>query len=64
MPAMGGTLLTQRLHEINPQARVILMTGYPLGETGGKRADAGVVAWLQKPLSLDRLAEVVEGALD
>ncbi len=59
MPAMGGTELAQRLQEIDPQTKVVLMSGYPLGETGGKRSDAGVVAWIQKPLSLDRLAEVM-----
>jgi len=59
MPAMGGTELAQRLQEIDPQTKVVLMSGYPLGETGGERSGAGVAAWIQKPLSLDRLAEVV-----
>jgi len=63
MPAMGGSLLTQRLREINPETRVILMSGYPLGEAGRRPLDHGAVAWIQKPLSLEKLAETVEQAL-
>lgn len=53
MPKMGGRQLIQRLRERSPGLKVLIMTGYPLGEEDfGKLADG----WLSKPIRREALA--------
>ncbi|MEW5958425.1 MAG: GAF domain-containing protein [Chloroflexota bacterium] len=61
MPDMGGLALSRTLQGQKPGLRVVALTGYPLDtdrETKAWRAD-GIVDWVQKPLSLDDLAQTV-----
>jgi len=59
MPGMGGVELYYALKEKNHAVKVILMTGYPLGEEAKALLAQGIVDWLQKPLNLRQLARVV-----
>ncbi len=62
MPEMGGTALFQLVQQDYPSIRCVAITGHPLDEVIDAQLD-DVVAWMQKPISLEQLAEVVERAL-
>jgi CheY-like chemotaxis protein len=61
MPDMDGLALSQTLHKRNPTLKVVAITGYPLDTTReAKEWQAqGIVDWLQKPLTLERLGSTL-----
>ena len=64
MPNIGGKELAQRLRQVRPQIKVLLMSGYP-DHPALASADVGMqMTVLQKPFSLDMLAHKVRGLLD
>jgi CheY-like chemotaxis protein len=46
----------------NPMIKMVAMSGYPLEEAKDARSQ-GFVAWLQKPTSIEQLAQVVSRVL-
>jgi CheY-like chemotaxis protein len=64
MPEMGGVALYRALEERGYRAKLVLMTGYPLGTGTRELLDHQQVAWVQKPLHLNALAATIRGALD
>jgi len=64
MPEMGGEALCQALQRRRPDVKIIVLTGYPLGEAAAELRAHGVVGWLQKPPSVERLTEVIAQALE
>jgi CheY-like chemotaxis protein len=63
MPKMSGMKLYETLRERYPDMRVVVMSGYPLNqETGGFLEREGVIR-LQKPLTLQNLAQTLRKAL-
>ncbi len=63
MPEMGGLALAEALQSKSHQVKVLAMTGYPLKIGTGALRASGIVGWLQKPLSLEQLAQKLEYAL-
>ena len=64
MPQMSGLELFQVLRFRNPDAKVVMMTGYPLARVEGRGLlEQGIVDWIQKPLELAQLAQLVHGVL-
>jgi len=64
MPNVGGKELAQRLRQVRPQIKVLLMSGYP-DHPALASADLDVqTTVLQKPFSLDLLAHKVRSLLD
>ena len=63
MPEMGGTALFQALRQRDPAVKVVLLTGYPMGEEIEDLKSEGIIEPLQKPPSLDQLARVVARAI-
>ena len=63
MPEMRGDLVFERLRRINPDVRVLLLTGSYLLE-GNKEFDGRLRGYMQKPFNLDVLALKVETAID
>ena len=61
MPEMGGTELYRLLRARDPAVKMVVVTGYPLGE--GDALPHGIVDWINKPFSLEKLAQVVHRAL-
>lgn len=55
MPTLGGLELYRLIREEHLVVKVILMTGYPLGEKTGTLLQVGKADWLQKPFSVDTL---------
>ncbi|MCA9972643.1 MAG: PAS domain S-box protein, partial [Anaerolineales bacterium] len=63
MPKMGGVQLHAQLQALDPAVKVIVITGYPLEEDSQALLSQGIVAWIQKPFSLHRLAAEIDGIL-
>ncbi len=59
MPDMDGAALFYRLKATTPDVQMVIMSGYPLGERGATLLEQGVVAWVEKPVSLSQLSHVV-----
>jgi len=64
MPEMGGVELYQQLLERNGEAKIVFMTGYPLGTETRELLDQKEVTWLQKPLRSDMLAQKIRDVLE
>ncbi|UCC86533.1 MAG: PAS domain S-box protein [Anaerolineales bacterium] len=64
MPGIDGMTLLRALKAQNPSVRGVMITGYPMRGEGVEEFPAqGIVGWLQKPLTLTELAQVVSRAL-
>ncbi len=63
MPEMGGTTLLKTVREINPVIKSIIITGYPTKSLNIELQSAGTVGWLQKPLNMEQLSQMVANAL-
>lgn len=63
MPRMGGMELLAEIRQINPEAKVILISGFIDWETKGMLEQMGAVAVLEKPMGVLKLKEHVANAL-
>lgn len=63
MPSMGGLEIARELEVRNMAIKVLILTGYLFDEELKKNAPQNVVDWVMKPLSLQKLGEVVALAL-
>ncbi len=63
MPGLDGLQLLQWVHEKQPQARFILLTGYGNDEVERKARALGAYEYLNKPLSPDALSLVITAAM-
>jgi len=63
MPEMGGVELAREIKQLDPDVKIVVLTGYPLEDWSEDLETVGVVGWLQKPVNLDQLALVVTKAL-
>jgi len=59
MPDMDGVALFNILKTRKPDIKMVIMSGYPLEEKGAELLEQGVVAWLQKPMSVLQLSQVI-----
>jgi PAS domain S-box-containing protein len=64
MPEMGGQALFHLLQKQNPEVKMILLTGHPMGDKLEDLKRQGLSAWLAKPPSLAQLAQVVSQVLE
>jgi two-component system cell cycle sensor histidine kinase/response regulator CckA len=65
MPQMGGVELYHEVRSRNPDAKVVVMTGYPLmGAEGKALLEQGIVDWMQKPVDFVQLAQLVSRVLE
>ena len=63
MPGIDGIELQRRLHEINPELLVIIMTGYASVETAVAALKNGAYDYVTKPFDPDDIAHTVHNAL-
>ena len=63
LPDMEGTELLKRMHETYPRMIKIMITGYPDLDNAVKSLNAGADAYLIKPVSVQKLIEVVKQKL-
>ncbi|KAA3664402.1 MAG: DUF3365 domain-containing protein [Chloroflexi bacterium] len=63
MPHMGGVTLLDSLRQLDLTIKVVVITGYMEKELETDLQTAGVVGWLQKPLNMEKLSQVVAQGL-
>jgi DNA-binding NtrC family response regulator len=63
MPGTDGIELQRRLHDIDPELTIIMMTGYASVETAVAALKNGAYDYVTKPLDPDEMAHVVKKAL-
>ncbi len=63
LPGMTGLELVERVLEINPKAKSILITGDPTEAVRRKAEALGVIAFLRKPIGTNMFIEIVEHTL-
>ena len=59
MPNMSGGDCFRRMKEINPEARVVLSSGYSMDGSIQDVMNEGILAFIQKPYRLEELSRVV-----
>jgi DNA-binding NtrC family response regulator len=64
MPGMDGLELQRKIREVDPEAIVIIMTGYASVETAVQALKDGAYDYLTKPFDPDDLAQVIRKALE
>ena len=63
MPGTDGVELQRRMHEIDPEMLVIIMTGYASVETAVAALKKGAYDYVSKPFDPDDIAHTVHNAL-
>ena len=63
MPSISGVELYLKLRELKPSVRIIMMTGYPIGDGTRELLERGAVTWIQKPMNSETLSRKVREAL-
>ena len=63
MPDMAGEALFHALKAEDQDLKMVMMSGYPLGEKGSALLEEGIVAWFEKPVSMRELSQIVGTAL-
>jgi PAS domain S-box-containing protein len=63
MPDMGGFEAFNRIRRLNPDARIVLASGYSLSEEVMEVLSSGGVEFLQKPFSEEQLWQKIEKAM-
>jgi DNA-binding NtrC family response regulator len=63
MPRMNGTEALERIHQINAQARVVLMSGYSEQEATKQIAHTQLAGFLEKPFTMTTLLEMIRQVL-
>jgi len=63
MHGMDGIELQRRMHELNPDLMVIIMTGYASVETAVTALKNGAYDYVTKPLDPDEIAHLVKKAM-
>jgi PAS domain S-box-containing protein len=64
MPGMGGYKCFEEMLKINPDARIMITTGYSKDDKIKKALDAGAASYLGKPFKLSFLLKSVRDTLD
>ncbi|MBN2003037.1 MAG: PAS domain S-box protein [Anaerolineae bacterium] len=63
MPEMGGKALARALHRQAVSVPLVMMSGHPLDREDTDLRAAGVTEWIQKPLDLTQLADLLARVL-
>ena len=64
MPGISGMEVISRVHEIDPQIIIIVITGYATIDTAVEAMKSGAYDFLPKPFSPDELRLIVNRGLD
>jgi two-component system cell cycle sensor histidine kinase/response regulator CckA len=64
MPDIGGEELYNTLAAKYPEVKMVIISGYPLGEMEQSNLHQGIAGWIQKPVSVGLLSQTVAHALD
>ena len=61
---MHGIEVGEALRALQPELRILLMTGFPTADLEAEAARVGINGFLEKPFSLDDLSSAIEMALE
>ena len=64
LPGISGLELLEKVRQLNPKARAIIVTGHPTEEAREKADSLGVIAFLTKPIRTSYFLEAVHRALE
>ena len=64
LPDTPGTVLLDKIEEVAPQAKVVLITARPSVETAIRALRKRTYDYIQKPFKLGQLLESIEGAME
>jgi DNA-binding NtrC family response regulator len=64
MPRLGGEEVLERVRELSPSMRVILMSGYSRRDAGPLLGDGRITGFLQKPFTFAQLKEQMRTLLE
>jgi CheY-like chemotaxis protein len=59
MPEMGGKETFERIREINPDVKILISSGYSLGENTAEILERGGSGFIQKPFTMMELAQKI-----
>jgi DNA-binding response OmpR family regulator len=60
LPGMNGVESFFEIRKINPQARVVMMTGYSVEQLLSQAIENGAIGVLRKPIEMSKLLELLE----
>ena len=63
MPGMSGSETFDHLKEINPEAKILLSSGYSIDGQASKILRRGCDGFIQKPFNMNQLAEKIRKIL-
>lgn len=63
MPGINGLDVLERLREVAPQARVVMITGYPTADLVGKARELGAAGFVVKPFNAAKVLSSIHSAL-
>ena len=64
MPEMGGKETFERLREIDPDVKILISSGYSLGDNTAEILEQGGSGFIQKPFTMMELAQKVKELFD
>jgi DNA-binding NtrC family response regulator len=64
MPGMDGLELQRKIHDVDPETIIVIMTGYASVETAVQALKDGAYDYITKPFDPDDLAHVIRRALE
>ena len=64
MPGMGGGEVYDKMKKINPNIKVLLLSGYSVDGQATDILKRGCKGFLQKPFSMEHLCQGIRGILD
>lgn len=64
MPIMYGAVLQNELTQIKLEIRMLRMIGNPLDQSDNIHLNQNVIAWMQKPLHTEQIAQIIYQALN
>jgi len=63
MPVLGGRETYEALKEINPEVKVLLLSGYSIDTQAADTLKKGYDGFIQKPFTMKELSEKIRGVL-
>ncbi len=64
MPKMGGLVVLEEMHKLDPEVEVIMMTGYATIESAVEAMKKGAYDFVQKPFNLLEVLALVEKSIE
>jgi two-component system cell cycle sensor histidine kinase/response regulator CckA len=64
MPGMNGSEVAEGLRKLNPEIRVVMMSGYACDQITGSELNLKEISFLRKPFSIAALLVVILNAIE